>query len=87
MKRGDIANRIGINIKIARCNMGLSQKELAKTMKVAWKTLYQWERGDAVPSVVKLYKLAKFLDMFMCELIDIKNRKDDILLKGIEEEE
>ena len=42
------------------------------------------KRGDAVPSVVKLYELAKFLDMFMCELIDIKNRKNDILLKGIE---
>jgi len=39
-----------ISLKAARVNAGLSQKEVAKTLKVSNKTIHSWENGGTSPS-------------------------------------
>jgi transcriptional regulator with XRE-family HTH domain len=41
---------IKISLKAARVNAGLSQKEVAKILKVSNKTIHNWENGGTSPS-------------------------------------
>ena len=52
-----------ISMKAARVNAGLSQKEVAKSLKVSNKTINNWENGISSPS-------AKYIDA-LCELYGI----------------
>lgn len=49
-----------VSLRAARVNAGLSQKEVAKHLKISNKTLHSWENGDTSPS-------AKYIDA-LCEL-------------------
>ena len=49
------------NIKIARTNAGLSQKEIAITLGVSVPTVSDWESGKKFPSGKNLVKLAQVL--------------------------
>lgn len=52
-----------ISLKAARVNAGLSQKEVATSLKVSNKTVHSWENGDTSPS-------AKHIDA-LCELYGV----------------
>ena len=58
-----------ISLKAARVNAELSQKEVAKTLKVSNKTVHSWEKGETSPS-------AKHIDA-LCELYKVSY--DDII--------
>lgn len=53
-----------ISLKAARVNAGLSQKEVAKFLKISNKTVHNWENGDTSPS-------AKHIDA-LCELYKVE---------------
>jgi transcriptional regulator with XRE-family HTH domain len=52
-----------ISLKAARINVGLSQKEAAKALKVSNKTLHNWENGISSPD-------AKYIDA-ICDLYKV----------------
>ena len=52
-----------ITLKAARINVGLSQKEAAKILKVSNKTLHSWESGETSPG-------PKHIDA-ICELYQV----------------
>lgn len=52
-----------ISLKAARVNAGLSQKEVAKSLKVSNKTVHSWENGETSPS-------AKHIDA-LCDLYNM----------------
>lgn len=60
---------VKITLKAARVNAGLSQKEVAKVLKVSNKTISSWENGDSFPSV-------RYIDL-LCELYNVSY--DDII--------
>lgn len=43
-----------ISLAAARVNAGLTQKEAAKKLNVSNKTLWQWEKGLAIPKADKI---------------------------------
>lgn len=48
-----------ISLKAARVNAGLSQKEVAKILKISNCTVTNWENGKSYPSADKIDKLCK----------------------------
>ena len=48
-----------ITLKAARVNAGLTQKELAKKLKVAQTTVNNWEKGDTEPSLNQLREISR----------------------------
>lgn len=48
-----------ITLKAARVNAGLTQKELAKKLKVAQTTVNNWEKGDSEPSVSQMREISR----------------------------
>lgn len=46
-----------ISLKAARVNAGLSQKEVANTLKISNKTLTNWENGKSFPDAEKINAL------------------------------
>ena len=55
--------KIGENIRRARKDKGLMQKQLAEILKVPHNTLSQWETGVCEPSVEMIIKIANALDV------------------------
>lgn len=52
-----------ISLKAARVNVGLSQRDVAKILKISSKTIHSWESGETSPS-------AKHIDS-LCELYQV----------------
>ena len=52
---------LGINIKQARENLGMSQKTLAGLLGVQTQTVWRWEKGEREPSWEVLQKIADLL--------------------------
>ncbi len=50
-----------ITLKAARVNRGITQKELADTLKVSKKTISSWESGKTVPKIDKIQPLCSAL--------------------------
>lgn len=48
-----------ISLKAARVNKGLTQDEVAKTIKVNRGTLIRWENGKSYPDGLKLIELCR----------------------------
>lgn len=53
-----------LSLKAARVNAGLTQKEVAKLLKVSNKTVHSWESGITSPS-------AKYVDA-LCEIYKLQ---------------
>ena len=53
----DLAN-ISKNLLKLRAKNGLSKKELAKTLDVSLRTVYEWEDGFKYPKLTNLIQLA-----------------------------
>ena len=52
-----------LSLKAARVNAGLSQKQVAKKLKVSNKTVCAWEVGKSIPNIQKVKEL--------CELYNV----------------
>ena len=65
-----------INNMIAlRRAKGLTQIELGEKINYSDKTISKWEKGDSCPNVEAVYRLAKFYDVSVDDLLsaDFKN--------------
>lgn len=63
------AEIIGENIRTLRTQKGLSQKEIAATIKVAPTQYSRVENGKVLASVTTLMKIAKVLDVSLDDLV------------------
>jgi transcriptional regulator with XRE-family HTH domain len=66
----EISKILGSNIKKARLNKGLTQKDLAQKMGVSVITIQQWEKGAYTPKTDKMLKLAKIVGYFGIDLYE-----------------
>lgn len=64
------ANLLGENIRSYRKSLKLRREEIAKKMEVSTSTLGQWERGERLPLLDNLYKLADILQVGVSDLLE-----------------
>ena len=57
-----------VGLKLRRCELGLTQAELAQKVSVTQSQVAQWERGAAMPSAAKLPLIASVLGCTIDEL-------------------
>ncbi len=67
----------GNRIRTLRTEHGLSQQQLADRMYVTRYTVMRWESGEHVPDITVLSRLAEFLGVETCELLDTMNSACD----------
>lgn len=60
---------IGQNIKLARKNAGLTQKQLAEKSGIATITLQQYERDVREPKLETIARIARALNLYASDLI------------------
>lgn len=63
---------ISENIKMARKNAGMTQKQLADAIGVYQKDISRWEKGERTPSAESVKVLCQTLHISADELLDIK---------------
>lgn len=73
------------NVKNARINAGLSQKELALTMNVSIPTVSDWESGKKFPKGENLIKLAQILRTTTDYLLGVEDAQKEKLPAQSEE--
>lgn len=67
---------IGERLKKLRLDAGLSQKEVAESLKMSKPIVSQYESNQRTPSVGKLIRFSRFYNAsldYICENIDEKN--------------
>lgn len=58
--RESVGKRIGQNIKVARARAdNMTQEQLAQRLGTHQETVSRWERGDIVPSIAQIYRMAE----------------------------
>ncbi len=67
---GGILDRVGLRIRIARENEGLSQEELGRLAGLHRTYIGQVERGEKNIGLKNLEKIAKALGVELCSLVD-----------------
>lgn len=60
---------VGRRIEERRKSLGLTREALADAMKVRAPTVFRWERGQFLPSVVDIVRLAKALSTSVGALV------------------
>lgn len=70
---------IAKNITHYRKNSGLTQGKLAEMINYSDKSVSKWERGDGIPDVAVLVKLAEIFDVTVNDLIAAQNPKANVL--------
>ena len=63
------------NIAQLRKSKGLTQLELAERLNYSDKAVSKWERGEGLPDVLVLSKMAEIFDVTLAELVDGKTKK------------
>lgn len=58
-----------MNLKKLRMSKNLTQKDLAKKLKVERTTVTMWENGHSTPNLQTLKKIAQILDCTIDDLI------------------
>ena len=58
------------NIAQLRKSKGLTQLELAERLNYSDKAVSKWERGEGLPDVLVLSKMAEIFDVTLAELVD-----------------
>ena len=74
-----LKNQLGSNIAAHRKRFGLTQAALAEKLNFSDKAVSKWERGESIPDVVTLARLAELFDVPM----DVLVRDKDELPKDI----
>ena len=59
----DIKEILCDNLLELRKNAGITQKDLSNSLNVSDKSVSRWERGDSVPDLALLKKLAEFYNV------------------------
>lgn len=62
-----------MTLKAARVNIGITQKEAAKRLKVSNKTLCHWENGISVPKADKIDSICSLYNVAYDNLIFLPN--------------
>ena len=79
--------KFGKFLNEARKEKGLTQKELAGTLKVTDKAVSKWERGKSYPDISLLEPLSKVLNISVVELLKgektNKKENEDLILNAI----
>ena len=57
-------------LKLLRKNKGYTQRELADTLMISYRTVQQWECDHSIPSLYTAYDLAAIYKITMEELIN-----------------
>ena len=63
---------LGAQIRRCREESGISRMELADRMSVSMQTVYRWESGERMPSVVTLMEIARVLGADMDRITGLK---------------
>ena len=63
------AEIIGRHIREYREKNGLTQKQLAEKLYVSDRTISRWERGNGLPDIDELPRIARLLGMNLNELV------------------
>ena len=53
-----------------RKQQGISQEELAGKLNVSRQTVSKWELGESIPDIENCYKICKYFDITLDELIE-----------------
>jgi transcriptional regulator with XRE-family HTH domain len=69
LNKGGLHLTIGQNIKLARKNAGLTQKQLAEKSGIATITLQQYERDVREPKLETIARIARALNLYASDLI------------------
>lgn len=70
-ERGDVNDRLGVNIRAARVRRGLSVRRVARAVGLSASLISQIEIGKTHPSISTLYALAEFLEVSADELLGL----------------
>lgn len=54
---------VGVNIRIHRTKKGLTQEDLAELLGVSRNTIYLWESGERLPSLLNYFWICFHLDI------------------------
>lgn len=66
---------IARNIQYYRKQLNLTQLELAEKLDYSDKSVSKWERGESVPDVFTLNKIAEFFNITVTDLLSEKTKK------------
>jgi transcriptional regulator with XRE-family HTH domain len=75
-------HRIGTNIRVTRVSKGLNQETIAKELGISITAYSKIERGKTNPSVLRLYQIAKCLDVSIFDFLtepDFKAGSNNVL--------
>ena len=72
MSEKEIIKQIGDNIRQLRLERHLSQFQLQVDADVAKNQIGRIERGEHVPNIISLLKIAKALDVDISKILDLK---------------
>ena len=59
----NVLDKLQISLAAARVNAGLTQKEVAKRLKISKNTLVSWEKGNSEPKASQSYKLSELYNI------------------------
>jgi DNA-binding XRE family transcriptional regulator len=55
----NVLDKLQISLAAARVNAGLTQKDVAKKLKISKNTLISWEKGNSEPKASQSYALSE----------------------------
>lgn len=79
----ELKQNIGKNIAEYRKFAGMSQIEFAEKLNYSDKAVSKWERGESLPDIVVLTKIANLFDISINDLITSVNKKRKLAFKKI----
>lgn len=65
---------LGENLKKARKEVGVTQKELAERLQVYQKDISRWENNELTPSAINLARICKELNASADEILELKEK-------------
>lgn len=68
--------QLGLKVKALRESKNLTQKDLAETLGVSWRTISNLERGTVMPKLQLVCDLAKHFDISIDELLNRRITKN-----------
>jgi transcriptional regulator with XRE-family HTH domain len=68
MRRARVTKEFGYRVRLAREQQGFSQERLAEHTSMSLTYMGMIERGESNPSLIKISRIAKALDLSLAEL-------------------
>lgn len=62
-------NKVKERLKELRIEKGLTQKQIAKELKISEDSIYNWEKGRSEPSILDLINLSTLLNVTIDYLV------------------